>query len=501
MGNLKIGWAARNVSTESPVNIQGQFCMRISLGVSDPLYATALALDDGKDAVIFLSIDIAAIRGGMLDDIRAAARAINPEIPAEKILANATHTHEAPAAVKADFKMAGSGYQQSEMPLNGMEVEPSNVYREFLIKNCAEAVDEAWNKRSEGGIAYGYGYAVVGHSRRVVYFDDISKRGGNVDSLMVDGYGKMYGNTNDSQFSHYEAGADHFINILYTFDPIGKLTGAVVNVPCPSQSSEHDYKLSADFWHEIRGQIREKHGDIFILPQCAAGGDLSPRILHYKKAQERRFRLKHGDMEHNRAERADIAGRVAVSFDEVLSWAKKDIKSEIKITHRVETIDLNKRLVTEDEYKFAKEGLAQLAGEQYKTSGDTPENMLTYNSVLVSRRLRYERVIERYDGQASEKTIPLELHVVKVGDIAFASNIFELYMDYMHRIQARSPFEQTFVVQLAGTFGELGGTYLPTIRGAQAKGYSASVFCNTVSPEGGQQLVEETVRVLNEIYE
>jgi len=27
----------------------------------------------------------------------------------------------------------------------------------------------------------------------------------------------MYGNTNDEQFSHYEAGADPFINLLYTF--------------------------------------------------------------------------------------------------------------------------------------------------------------------------------------------------------------------------------------------------------------------------------------------
>jgi len=32
----------------------------------------------------------------------------------------------------------------------------------------------------------------------------------------------------------------------------------------------------------------------------------------------------------------------------------------------------------------------------------------------------------------------MELHVVCLGDIAFTTNRFELYMDYMHRIQARS---------------------------------------------------------------
>ena len=75
---------------------------------------------------------------------------------------------------------------------------------------------EAWDKSSEGGIAYGYGYAVVAHSRRVCYFDDLSLRPGvnKLDTFAVNGHAAMYGNTNDDNFSHYEAGADHFINLL-----------------------------------------------------------------------------------------------------------------------------------------------------------------------------------------------------------------------------------------------------------------------------------------------
>jgi len=70
----------------------------------------------------------------------------------------------------------------------------------------------------------------------------------------------------------------------------------------------------------------------------------------------------------------------------------------------------------------------------------------------------------------------------------------------MHRIQARSPFEQTFVVQLAGQPGNEGGSYLCTERGAWGRGYSASMFCNLVSPQGGQELVEETVKILKAIH-
>jgi len=74
-------------------------------------------------------------------------------------------------------------------------------------------------------------------------------------------------------------------------------------------------------------------------------------------------------------------------------------------------------------------------------------------------------------------------------------------MDYMHRIQARSPFEQTFIVQLTGVPGNDGGSYLSTERGEYGRGYSASRYCNVVSSKGGQELVEETVKILKELKE
>ena len=83
-----------------------------------------------------------------------------------------------------------------------------------------------------------------------------------------------------------------------------------------------------------------------------------------------------------------------------------------------------------------------------------------------------------------------------MGEIAFATNPWELYQDYMHRIQARSPFIQTFITQLAG---DGCACYVPTIRGEANKGYSASIFCNSIGSEGGQVLVEYTLAKLNEL--
>ena len=322
MNQIRIGWASRDVSTDKPVNIPGQFHMRISEGVLDPVTVNALVLDSGDDQVIFLSCDVVVIRAHLLDIIREKLARVYPEIPGMKILMNATHTH------------CGPSHYVDVRPFNySMEVASSDEYREFMTDKCVEAIAEAWNGRAPGAYAYGYGYAVVGHSRRVCYFDDVSKRPGAVINSThgVNGTSVMYGNTNDDNFSHYEAGADHFINLLYTYDADGKLTGAIINVPCPSQNSEHEWMLSADYWNDVRKAIRARHGNIFILAQCAAAGDLAPRILHYKQAQDRRFRLKYGEEQTERAARKDIAERIAAAFDEVLAQLRQRWGSSVHL--------------------------------------------------------------------------------------------------------------------------------------------------------------------------
>ena len=86
-----------------------------------------------------------------------------------------------------------------------------------------------------------------------------------------------------------------------------------------------------------------------------------------------------------------------------------------------------------------------------------------------------------------------------IDDIAFVTSPFELYMDFMHRIQARSPFMQTFNVQLADNDWEPDCGYLATQRGVDGGGYSSSRYCNAVSPDGGQQLVEATLATLRKL--
>ena len=501
MDTVKIGWSRREISTNEPVSIPGQMYIRVSEGIHDPLYVTALCVDggEGQDKVIFLSCDIVTQFGGVLEPLVTKIHEMRPEIPENAVIWNCTHTHSSVTLGKTPEKTP-----------DGAAIFPGEQTREFFLEMASAAVCEAWDNRAEGGIGYGYGYAVVAHSRRVVYFDEKLKH--SKRSFMTPG-GKavMYGNTNDELFSHYEAGADPFLNLMFTFDKAGKLTGIVVNVPCPSQLSEHFTKLSADYWNEVRQLVAKEYGeDVYVLPQCAAAGDLSPRILHYKEAQARRMVLKYGlpydvqkctdhaENEYNKvmAERYDIAERIMDGIRDVYSWAKKDIAFQVPVRHVYTVMALERRKITDEEKAWCEENLELLKAREPDPGAMTPEEyrvaLSTYNSAVRRNRAG----IERCEDVKKNPTLDMGAHVVQIGDISFATVRFELYMDFMHRLQARSPFIQTFVIELAGAEG---GTYLATKRAVESKGYSASMFCNMVSADGGQQWVENTLTILKDM--
>ena len=499
MEQIKIGWSKKEYSLDERVAILGQMYIRVSEGIADPLYATALCVDggEGQNCVIFCGFDQGGVNKETMAMTKEKVANLCPEVPVDSIIFNATHTHTAMPLGES-----------ARVTVDGVELYPWEKCREHATNQAAAAIVEAWKHRAPGGMGYGYGYAVVAHSRRSTYLEDM---GDDPSGIAPNGFAVMYGKTNDPRFSGYENGADHFLNLMFTFDKENKLTGVVVNVPCPSQTSEMDTFLSADYWCEVRQMVAAEFGeDVFVLPQCAPAGDTSPRILHYHQAQARRMELKYGlgyptskrtkEQTRNKckAERLDIADRIVTGIRDVYSWAKKDIHTHVPVGHIGKEIQLERRKVTAEEADYCREKLKQLevlVAEAEQLEGEAKRTRLSHLQSIVRRN---KRAIERYEEKLDEEPFPMDLHVVRIGDIAFATNRFEYYTDFMHRIQARSPFVQTFAVQLAGGNGGT-GSYLPVERAQKNKGYGSSMFCNTVGYQGGQQIVEHTLELLHEL--
>jgi hypothetical protein len=111
--------------------------------------------------------------------------------------------------------------------------------------------------------------------------------------------------------------------------------------------------------------------------------------------------------------------------------------------------------------------------------------------------LWHQAAVDRYERQQAGELKPykMELHAIRLGDIAIATNDFELFTDFGIQVKARSQALQTFIIQLAGP-----GSYVPSERAARGGGYSAIVESNKVGSEGGQVLTERTVEAIKTLW-
>lgn len=154
--------------------------------------------------------------------------------------------------------------------------------------------------------------------------------------------------------------------------------------------------------------------------------------------------------------------------------------------HIVQEINLPVRKVTEAEVEGAKSEYDRLMEKQPLDKKSSEFRILHRNKA----------VIDRYEQQEENPFQQMELHVIRIGDIAIATNPFELFLDFGLRIKARSKASQTFIVQLACSCDG----YLPTAKAVAGGGYGAEVLSNKVGPEGGQVLVNHTIKSISEMW-
>lgn len=415
---LKIGWAAANLTPDRPVAMRSNV---MSEGVKDPLTATALALEYGDGAqakgVVLVSCDLLFIPDGnrhpvnLRDTVRALLRESSSQVPSANVILMATHTHVAPS----------------------LHADPE--YAEFAAKQIAAAIVQAWESRSPGGIGFGIGHAALAHSRIVTHRDGSSRMVGAFQG----------GTTGNREFTHMEGFEDHAVQILFTVDKAGKLTGLVINTPCPAQV-QRGKLLSADYWHEAREELRKRFGeDLFVLPQVSAAGDLATTVMVEKKAEKRMQNLLFPESEDARDQRRrQIALRLADCVSAVLPVIREQVDYSPTLSHAKRVLELP-------------------LGFPEPVSG--------------------------------AGILPVELNAVRLGEVAMVTNPFELYLDYGVRMKGRSPAVQTFVVELTGS-----GSYLPTKRAVEGGAYGAIPKSCLVGPSAGEAIVEASLEMLAELW-
>ncbi len=506
-GALRIGWASADITPDQSVVLTGFSSARVSTGVLDPITATALLLESGEEGdaaerVVLVSVDLISISDELQDQVREQVAQQTPEIEPHRIVLNATHTHAAPEHRIAPDLAEKFGELGIDIPMAwsrwGMDlgVMPPGEYIEFAAGQIAGAIQQAWQNRAPGGVSFGLAHAVIGHNRLTSYDD---------------GSSRMYGATDRADFSHIEGFEDHSLELLYTWDAEGQLTGVMINAAVPSQVSGGS-RITADFWHETRNELRRRLGDdLFLLPQCAAAGDQSPRVMINRRAEARMERLS------GRSRRQQIALRIADAVTSILPTMEAHIDWSPVLAHRMEHVPLSRRMLSEADVReprpthhrpqneSVEQAFERLLAEYVKLRQEIEENPELkeksgwFNNItgIYWRLGRASRVLDRYELQQTEPKLPVEVHVIRLGDMAIVTNPFELYLDFGMQLTARSRAVQTFVVQLAG--GGLG--YLPTQRSVEGGAYGAIPESTAIGPEGGRELVDQTLALIDSLWE
>ncbi len=498
---LKFGWSEIDITPDKKASLAGQFAERISEYVEKPITATAMAVEAEGDHAIFVSVDIVCVTYNLVKAVRDELAVKAPEIDPMKVIISATHPHTAPCYPRLNKVALASGSAstfrkllESELPADKKYIESAEISGnkdiisdaemfDLLVERITKAVIEAWGNRKVGSYSNAFGRAAVGMCRRATY---------------TDGSAQMWGDTNTAVFDALEGGNDSGIELLYIFDQNKKVTGVVANIACPAQCVQHRLFVSPDYWGEVKVLLREYFGkDLFVLALCSAAGDQCPVDLVRWVEPESDINdpnCKRNNPPKRKADPSmfDLAGmrkagkRIAREIIDIYEEGLDEAISSAEFKHETHLMPLPLRRVTLTEIKEARKEIHMYLQNK---PGDVDFNDAAALQVHLG-------ILRRAELQEYMNVLETEVHIIKLGNIAFASNPFELFLDYGNQIRARSKAEQTFLIQLACD----AEGYLPTEKAEKGGHYSAFVSSGNVGHIGGEQLVRQTLTEINKLF-
>lgn len=485
MKNLRLGWATVDITPDRPIFLAGQMYTRVSQYVQDPITATALVIENGEEQMTYVSIDAECSLPHVGERVIDRLKNVDG-INERHVDFHGTHTHNSSHFGPIGYENWAKYFGEECMP--PMDIPEDIFYgeeaTEWLTDKLYNLILEAWDNRTSGGISYAQDYAVVGFNRRPVFRNEDGSE-----------YTKMYGDCSMENFRHYEGTVDHTVDVLYTWNEAGDLIGVAVDIPCPSQVHELHYYTTADYWASVRKYLREVFGDIYVLPMCGAAGDQNPLNLT-KISKNNKEELIHWNAQATEVIRnidlnkeCDAIGkRVRDAVLRGYEEAKEAIQKSPVLKVKAIEIELPLRKVSHEEYEEAK---AFLDAEKQKFNKENP--LTVYDQV---RTFEPIGVAERWELQQNNDSLTYQIKLMRLGEVAFVTNPFELFTDYAVRVRARSKAEQVFHIQMAnGSWG-----YLPTQAAVDGGSYSSKPASTKVGPEGGDMLVERMLEELDAFW-
>ncbi|HEX4949122.1 MAG TPA: neutral/alkaline non-lysosomal ceramidase N-terminal domain-containing protein [Blastocatellia bacterium] len=210
-------------------------------GTLDPLFARVLYLDDGRNSVSIITLDLGRSFGRpQIQYVRQRVRSANHK--SDEVMFIASHTHSGPV-IDEDYDQVPEWEQRA-------------------LDKIIQAINEARKQAIAARIGTGFGQAILGHNRRFIQSD------GSVKMLWRNSTGQATGVIDPS------------VGVIRVDDKLGNPLAILVNYAChPVVFGPDNLRYSADFPGAMARVVEESFGNkaiCFFLQ--GAPGDINPML-------------------------------------------------------------------------------------------------------------------------------------------------------------------------------------------------------------------------------
>jgi neutral ceramidase len=434
---VKAGIQAIDISPSKPMFLLGYpHVPRISTGIHDPLYATALYLSNDREAIFNISVDVLMISHWFIRQCREEISAITGVHP-NHILISTTHTHSAPVTVDLLlFK------DDPVVP----PIDPE--YMAIVKQSIIEAATTAFQNAQPSSIAH--------------------------LTIDIDGVGT---NRHHPQGPH-DPQAGLLIIKKTKSDNVTAIS--IVYSMHPTVLHEDTSLVTADFPGFTRQLLNDYYPEAKILYQTGPSGNLSPR--YHVKSQ-------------TFAEAERLGNHLGYQIlKEIKGLDKNQFNDSIKIDAVNTFINLPfhhfpQPAAAEMKLLHDQEAYAALKGE------NAPHGPLRTAEVTIfgtEQLLKFSHMQETGELELIQRKYEvIEIQALRIGDICLLGIPGEMFVEYSLEIK-RSTSPTVFVISLAN--GELQG-YIVT---PEAEGYEANF--SLFEPQAGKIIVDQSVKLIQELF-
>ena len=422
------------------------------------MYATALALSDGKQT--FAMVDVDALFVDQADEIAQRASALTG-IPAAHIRLGATHTHSGPAVSRVRGPV-GTDYARYE----GMMAN----YRAALADKVVGAIQEAHSRLRPAHLYGGRGVGTINIHRRVR-----AKEG------MPAAVGR-----------NPEGFVDRELVVVRIDDAQGKPLAALVNFQCHGTVLAYENKLLSPDWI---GMTRK------VVEQALPGA----KCLYFQGAAGNQGPIEGftGDVEVAHRLGATLghqAAAVALGIETVRRAPKfegfvESTAFQAKQHWRVEgprdaTLKFASKIVEVPPRSYTEQEIAAME----KSVAEARRKVEANRNAQTEARLRRVSDLLAQWRKPSTAPVKVQLQILRIGQVAIVAMPGEPFAEIGAAIKKASPFEVTL---FCGYSSGVGGDYMPIATEYKYGGYE--VERTPYGTGAAEKIIREATALYSEV--